>query len=315
MLSLIFALLLAVSQSSVAAEELKPIMLEKSGGFTVGGKVLTQPGTDQTLSCDHRYMEYFIPWKQRKTSIVMWHSSSTQSFQNRWDGGEGYKDMFLRRDYPVYLWDAPGVGRANWLCKAYNYWPDVQFPTENEEAWQQATSGRYVEFDTVENVHLQSDEAAVAADSGRLGDSVVYFTNSMSSLRTMLTAIKSESNNIKAIVNYEPFGHVFPDNANITEGDAFGSFIVPLEDIKKLAKLPAIQFVWGAHREGFNFVNESLIAAEFINKYGGNAEVVMLADDHGLEGSTHIAFADMDNAKVAGLVDRLFEKTGLDEYP
>lgn len=37
----------------------------------------------------------------------MWHSCSTQVWQNRWDGGEGYKDMFLRRDYPVYLWDGP----------------------------------------------------------------------------------------------------------------------------------------------------------------------------------------------------------------
>jgi len=24
--------------------------------------------------------------------------------------------MFLRRDYPVYLWDGPRVGRANWAC-------------------------------------------------------------------------------------------------------------------------------------------------------------------------------------------------------
>ncbi|KAI0844971.1 hypothetical protein F5Y00DRAFT_266064 [Daldinia vernicosa] len=39
----------------------------------------------------------------------MWHSSTTQVWQNRWGGGEGYKDMFLRRGYPVYLWDGPRV--------------------------------------------------------------------------------------------------------------------------------------------------------------------------------------------------------------
>lgn len=53
----------------------------------------------------------------------MWHSCSTQVWQNRWDGDEGYKDMFLRHNYPVYLWDGPWVGRANWNCKPINYVP------------------------------------------------------------------------------------------------------------------------------------------------------------------------------------------------
>ncbi len=44
----------------------------------------------------------------------MWHSSSAQVWQNRWDGGEGYKDMFLRRSYPVYLWGRP-AGRSRQL--------------------------------------------------------------------------------------------------------------------------------------------------------------------------------------------------------
>jgi hypothetical protein len=97
-----------------------PIVLDESGGFSVGGKVIASPfNPNDTLSCDHGYVEYFIPWKPRQTSLVMWHSSSTQSFQNRWDGGEGYKDIFLRRNYPVYLWEGPWVGRANWGCKPY----------------------------------------------------------------------------------------------------------------------------------------------------------------------------------------------------
>jgi len=46
-----------------------------------------------------------------------------QVFQNRWDGGEGFKDKFLRRNYPVYLWDGPRTGRADWGCKSYTYVP------------------------------------------------------------------------------------------------------------------------------------------------------------------------------------------------
>ncbi|KAF2786570.1 hypothetical protein K505DRAFT_330267 [Melanomma pulvis-pyrius CBS 109.77] len=283
-------------------------------------------------------MEYFIPWRPRKTSLVMWHSSSTQVWQNRWDGGEGYKDMFLRRNYPVYLWDGPRVGRANWPCEATNYfpyyrdqgnfagwnfgprygswWPDVQFPTQDEEAWHQATSARYVEYDTANNVELQSDAAAVAADSGKVGTDIVYLTNSAGGLRAQLTATKASGTNIKGIVTYESIGYVFPDNINITAGNGgFGPVVVPLENFKKLAKLTAIQFVWGDHRaDNSTYVVQSRLAAKLINQYGGNAKVLKLGDDAGLKGSTHIPFADLDNAKVAGLLDDVLEENGLDEY-
>ncbi|KAF2640625.1 hypothetical protein P280DRAFT_469361 [Massarina eburnea CBS 473.64] len=316
-----------------------PIILAKSGGFQIGGKTIQSPNNQSyTLSCDHGYMEYFIPWRPRKTSLVMWHSSSTQVWQNRWDGGEGYKDMFLRRNYPVYLWDGPRVGRANWGCEPYIYaptavdqanfgawnfgprwptwWPDVQFPTENKAAWLQATSARYLEFDTVANVELHSDAASIAADSGRVGKDIVYLTNSAGGLRAMMTASKANGTNIKSIVSYESIGYVFPDNANVTAGHGgFGPFVIPLERFKKLAKLTSIQFVWGDHRaENFTSVIESRLCASLINKYGGNAKVLKLGDDAGLKGSTHIPFADLDNAKVAGLLDEFLEDAGLDEY-
>jgi len=121
MIHMLAAMIVVASAGlSAAGHPRGPIMLDRSGGFSVGGKVLVNPeASNETLSCGHGYVEYFIPWKPRATSIVMWHSSSTQTFQNRWDGGEGYKDIFLRRDYPVYLWEGPAVGRANWDCKPY----------------------------------------------------------------------------------------------------------------------------------------------------------------------------------------------------
>ena len=110
-------------------------MLDRSGGFVIGGKVIVNPANpNRTLSCDHGYVEYFIPSKPRKASLVMWHSSSTQVWQNRWDGGEGFKDMFLRRNYPVYLWDGPRVGRANWGCEAHTYTP-TYLDQGNFTAW------------------------------------------------------------------------------------------------------------------------------------------------------------------------------------
>src|SRR5262245_1000900 len=85
----------AVAQDSAAEWAKKSISLDRTGGFIIGGKHLnTNPAvTNRTLSCDHGYVEYFIPSKPRQTSIVLWHSSSAQVWQNRWDGGEGYKSM------------------------------------------------------------------------------------------------------------------------------------------------------------------------------------------------------------------------------
>ncbi|KAI0202895.1 hypothetical protein F4808DRAFT_458603 [Astrocystis sublimbata] len=313
-------------------------MLDSSGGFNVGGRTISSPqDPNLTLTCDHGYVEYFLPWKPRKTSLFMWHSSSTQTFQNRYDGGEGFKDKFLRRDYPVYLWDAPRLGRANWACEPTyyvpdyrdqgnflawnfgpspgNFWNDTQFPAENATAWEQITGSRYVEYDTVANVWLQAQAAAVAADSYKVGDNIVYLGNSASGLRAQLTAVLSNTTNIKGIVAYEGFGYVLPDNLNVTRSGPFGPIIVPLEQFKKLAKLSLVQYIFSDHRpENFIFLTQARQSAKLINMYGGNAQILRLGQDAGLKGSTHIAFADMDNDKVAGLLDNLLEKNRLDGY-
>ncbi len=123
--SALAALVLVAATSSVALAQNGPkIMLDSSGGFVTGGKIQINPNNpDRSLSCDHGYVEYFLPQNPRKTSLVMWHSSSTQVWQNRWDGGEGFKDKMLRADYPTYIWDGPRVGRANWSCESITYTP------------------------------------------------------------------------------------------------------------------------------------------------------------------------------------------------
>ena len=268
----------------------------------------------------------------------MWHSASTQAFQNRWDGGEGFKDLYLRRNYPVFLWEGPRVGRANWACVSTsytpdyrdksnfiawnfgpiypNFWPGVQFPTWSEEAWEGATSNRYVEYDTRENVELETDAAAIGADSGKLGDSIVYLTNSAGGLRALRTATKSNTTNIKAIVMYEIVGWIFPDTSNVTAGSGgFGPFLLPEETFKRLARVPKIQFVWGDNRnDNYPDVQLSRYATELINGYGGNAEVLKLGEVPGLSGNTHSAFADLNNEDVANVLDELLEGSGLSGY-
>lgn len=196
------------------------------------------------------------------------------------------------------------------------WWLDVQFHVNDSYAWSQAMSARYDEFDTDENVYFHADVMAIAADSGKLGDSIVYLTNSAGGLRALMATTRVNGTNIKGIVMYESIGYVFPDNIGINNTvPGFGHFVVPVEEFKKLASVTAIQFVWGDHRsEDFEYVKQSRRLAQLINEYGGNAEVLMLGDDAGLKGSTHIAFADMDNDKVAGLVDEFLERNGLNGY-
>lgn len=253
--------------------------------------------------------------------------------------------MFLRRNYPVYLWDGPAIGRANWGCDVYTYTPqfldqynfaawnfgpsyptflnDTQFPVNSTNFaydFDQAMRARYFKPNTSASALLSVDAATIAVDSGKLGDSVVYITDAAAGLQAMLTTVKSTSGNIKAIVAYECIGYVFPDNVNITQASdpgPFGPYVVPVEDFKKLANI-SIQFYWGDHRETDNavyaqFSQYSELAAQLINSYGGNAEVIMLGEA-GFPGSTHIAMADMDNDKIAGLLDTFLAKNNLDSY-
>jgi hypothetical protein len=308
-----------------------PIMIQKQGAFSVGGKVVGDDAA--SLHCDHGYVEYQIPPNPRRHNLVMWHSAAASAWLNRWDGGEGFQSIFLRRGYPVYIWDGPHVGRANWGCTDHSYtatpgrdqrnffawrfgpeymqWLDgVQFPIGDAEAWNQAARARYLEFDSVENAQLQSDAAAKLMD--RIGPTIAL-TNSAGGLRAILTALKSD--NLVGIVMYENVGYVYPQGEG-TGGRVgpMGPVEVPLETFRRLAKVP-MQVVWGDNLEkAGNFlpsVDHARLFCEKVNKYGGNCEVIMLADV-GLRGNTHLPFADLNNVAVADELEKFLARHGFD---
>jgi hypothetical protein len=319
---------------SSSADDAAVIRIAQQGAIAVGGAVIGDPD-EASLHCDHGVAEYQIPVDRRATNLLMWHSASAVAWQNRWDGGEGYQSIFLRRGYPVYLWDGPRVGRADWGCAETRYSPPigqdqrnfvawrfgaeypnwfdgVQFPTGNPEAWNQATRARYQEYDTVANALLQANAAAALAD--RIGPTVAL-TNSAGGLRALLSALRSE--NIAGIVAYENVGYVFPEGEgpDIPEGP-FGPVEVPLEDFMKLTSIP-LQMVWGDNVDRVDNYRSALVQSrqfvDLINRYGGQAELLMLPDA-GLTGNTHIPFADMNNVEVADLLSAFLSKHGLDAY-
>ena len=326
------ALMLAEFPGIAGGGPQRPIMLERQGSFEAGGRKLAEPG--KSLSCDHGHVEFQIPVRPRSIPLFLWHSSSTAVWERRWDGGEGFRDIFLRRGFPIYIWDGPRVGRANYGCEDYGYravtgrdegnftawrfggasgqwYRGVQFPTGDAEALNQAMRARYDEFDTVANARLESDAAAQALE--RIGRSVLV-TNSAGGLRAMLTAIKS--NKVAAIVAYENPDFVLPESEN--QGAApgpYGPVYVSEADFRRLAAIP-IQLVWGdnidksaswtaAYKRSQAFVR-------LVNARGGKARLLHLPE-RGLRGNTHIPFADLNNKAVADLLAEFLHANALDD--
>jgi hypothetical protein len=327
------ALILALVVSFAGnAQNSTAIAIEKQGAFAVGGTILGD-AAGSSLHCDHGVVEFQIPPRARAVNLLMWHSASAVAWQNRWDGGEGFQSIFVRRGFPVYLWDGPRVGRANWGCAAtvyepvtgrdqanftawrfgtvYPEWFDgVQFPKDDTEAWNQAMRARYQEFDTIANAQLESDAAAVLAD--RIGPTVAL-TNSAGGLRALLTAMKSDQ--IVGIVAYENVGYVYPPGAGPgTPEGPFGPVEVPLEDFRKLTRIP-LQMVWGDNVERSDRYRPTLAESrrwvELVNEHGGKAEVLVLPDA-GLRGNTHLPFADLNNVAVADLLSKFLAAHDLD---
>ena len=319
---------------SAPADDAAVLRIAQQGAIAVGGAVLGD-SDEASLHCDHGVAEYQIPVDRRSVNLLMWHSASAAAWQNRWDGGEGFQSIFLRRGYPVYLWDGPRVGRADWGCAETRYSPPigqdqrnfvawrfgteypnwfegVQFPTDDPEAWNQATRARYQEYDTVANALLQAGAAAALTD--KIGPTVAL-TNSAGGLRALLAALRSD--NISGIVAYENVGYVFPEGEgpDIPEGP-FGPVEVPLEEFMKLTAIP-LQMVWGDNVDRVDNYRSALAQSrqfvDLINRYGGQAQLLMLRDA-GLTGNTHIPFADMNNVEVADLLSAFLGEHGLDSF-
>jgi hypothetical protein len=119
---------------------------------------------------------------------------------------------------------------------------------------------------------------------------------------------------VKAIVAYEPAAFVFPEGEG-PEGPegGFGPTHVPIGQFKRLTQIP-IQLVWGDFTENTFWVRNVELSHQFVrivNALGGRAEVLMLPSA-GVNGNTHIPFADLNNVQVADQLSLFLRKNKLD---
>jgi hypothetical protein len=94
-----------------------PLVIAGQGSFAAGGTVASSDGTfdprnpmdpaGQTLHGDHARISYQIPVDARPLPLLFWHGWWVDSscWDTTPDGREGFRTLFLRRGFPVYLLD------------------------------------------------------------------------------------------------------------------------------------------------------------------------------------------------------------------
>lgn len=247
-----------------------PLVIQSQGNRAFGGRVIGDL-TSSSLHCDHGYADWQIPVRPRRFPLVMVHASSKRSWMTTWDGKEGFRDLMLRRGYPVYLTDLPRTGQAGQACEPYRYepelndqrftniwrtglwsagqpgptyWPGSQMPTD-PESFNQFLRVQTPEFNTPANENVEADALGALLDE--IGPAVLV-THSSSGIRGWRTAFRTA--NVKAIVSYESALYVFPEGElpapiPLTDGTLRqNGREVPLTDFMKLTKFP-VQIVWG----------------------------------------------------------------------
>lgn len=344
-------LLAVISISSCAPSYEEHLNIREQGSFAVGGSVITNPGSfdaiertpeGQTFHGDHAYVFYQIPADARKLPLVFWHGFG--QFSKTWettpDGREGFQNIFLRREFSVYLLDQPRRGRAGrstveatitpvpdeqfWFnVFRVGVWPDyfpgVQF-SKDPEALNQYFRQITPNIGPFDNEVITGATSALADKVGPL----VLVTHSHSGGFGWATAMKNS--NIRAIVSYEPgSGFPFPEGevpAPIeSSSGALHAVGVPTEEFLKLTKIPVIIY-YGDNipaapdpnpgTDGWRVRMEmARLWRDAVNRHGGDVTVVHLPEI-GITGNTHFPFSDLNNVEIADLMSEWLKEKGLD---
>lgn len=250
-------------------------VINKQGNFTVGGTVVTRPGTydnskfvgwaeqeetGQSYRADHAFVEYQIPARAKKTALVFVHGygGSGSVWQTTPDGRDGFSTLMLKHRYPVYVMDLPGRGRAGRTTEEktvkpvademfwfdiwrMGIWPeyntDVQFP-EGKEALDQ-----FFRLMTP-NLGSGANDAQTVAQTADKTAPAVLVTHSAGGVPGWLAAIQSQ--NVRGVAAYEPGAFVFPEDDlppaidGLTGGTA--PIAVSREDFLKLTRIPIVLY-------------------------------------------------------------------------
>ena len=358
--TLFATLTMAMASVSFAKE---PITIAEQGSFTVGGSFVQHAGTfkpenfispdGQRAYGDFAYVKYQKPVNAKKLPLIFQHggAQSSRTWEMTVDGREGFDSLFVRKGYSVYLLDQPRSGKASLSTQAVT--PDTPWASNpnygDKTLWILSRVGNYdADGKPVANAQFPQGEAAYTAfqqawtiGSGPLDndlnadvlvqlvnnktDGAILVTHSMGGTIGWRAALRS--NNVKAIVAWEPGGtpFLFPENEMPTitkarfealSGSAMG---VPMAEFKKLTQIPIVLYYGDHIKLGSNNVGEDkwgtelAMAKQFvatINKHGGDATLVHLPEI-GIKGNSHFLMGEKNNEQLADLMEQWLKEKGL----
>lgn len=329
----------------------KPVTIEDQGSFMAGGTAAAAPGTydggnpadfsGQTLHGDHAYVFYQKPARAHKFGMVFLHGygQSSKTWETTPDGRDGFQNIFLERGYAVYLVDQPRRGKAGRSTVPANlsarpddqlwfntfrigqwpkYYKNAQFPRDKaslEQFYRQMTpdTGAFDEKVVAE---------AMTAVFAKTGDGVLV-THSAGGGPGWKTAMRSDK--VRGVIALEPGTFPFPEGeapeteATSSPFPAAGT-IVPMKDFLKLTKIPiAVYFGdnipseptdnWGQDNWRVR-LNLARSWERVMKKYGADVSVIYLPDI-GARGNTHFLMADLNNARIADIMEDWMREKGL----
>lgn len=347
------------------ADAAKPIVLETQGSYAVGGKTIKHDGTfsqenflspnGQYAYGDHLYVFYQIPVKAHRYPIIFQHggAQSKRTWESTPDGRDGFQNIFLRKNYSVYLVDQPRIGEAGLATEAAsdaNVWAgnplyydktlfilsrigtfDGDTPHVFNNASFSKDAETFYQFErswTTYTGELDNDLNAdsLAALFDKVGPSIL-FSHSMGGTIGWRTVFRTD--NVKAIVSFEPGGtpFVFPEGevpeaiTALCEPIGASAMAVPLEDFMKLTKIPIVLYYGdnidvNSDHVGMNKWGTELdMAKKFVATINrhGGDATLVELPKVGLTGNTHFLMADKNNQELANLVEKWLKSKGLDK--
>ncbi len=339
-----------------------PITLKTQGSFAVGGSTVKHAGTfseknflspeGQTAYGDHAYAFYQIPLHAHKYPLVFQHggAQTKRTRESTADGRDGFQNIFLRKNFSVYLVDQPRMGEAGLATKANdgkNPWAgnplyadktlfllsrvgdqngvfkNSQFPDDpaSIDAFQRSWNPYSGELDNDLNAK------ALAQLTNKIGPSILV-THSMGG--TIGWRAPFYTDNVKAIVAYEPGGtpFIFPESEMPKPiRTAFAPLAatalgVPMDEFLKLTQIPIVLY-YGDYIADKptsavgpdKWRSEYQMAQQFVtavNQHGGDATLVHLPDI-GIKGNSHFLMAEKNNVQLAELMNQWLHSKGLDK--
>lgn len=269
-------LMVAALAMALNAGAQAPLVIQKQGNFSVGGKTIQREGqydnskfvgwdkqveTGQSARVDHAFVDYQIPVKARKYPLVFVHGygGSGVCWEMTPDGREGFATLMLRHGYPTYVVDLPGRGRAGrtsatkelkplademfwfdiWRIGVWpNYNKGGQFPADSA-----CLSQFFREMTPDLSDHTQ-DVPSLNALNERLGDNILV-THSAGGITGWLVAM-ANPNTVKGVVAYEPGAFVFPEDEQPDKIDGLTGGCAPIPvkraDFLNLTKIPIVLY-------------------------------------------------------------------------